>query len=140
MSQIWQVNTLWQSQIYTPIQCHCSVSTLQNPIAWKRFLQLPRYKPGKILQVKVITARSKIKSRLHNDVALVAIPNECLPSISFLYLMVLVLDRPPDHPDTMGENNTLTALKGCGIINLYWFIWLLVAYGYWFIAKTVNRF
>ena len=23
--------------------------------------------------------------------------------------------RPPTHPDTMGENNTPTALKGCGV-------------------------
>ena len=23
--------------------------------------------------------------------------------------------RPPAHPDTMGENNTPTALKGCGV-------------------------
>ena len=23
--------------------------------------------------------------------------------------------RRPAHPDTMGENNTLTALKGCGV-------------------------
>ena len=25
-------------------------------------------------------------------------------------------DHPPAHPDTMGENNTPTALKGCGVI------------------------
>ena len=45
-----------------------------------------------------------------------------LPSINFLHLMVSEIQpgqtfscRLPTHPDTMGENNTLTALKGCGV-------------------------
>ena len=45
-----------------------------------------------------------------------------LPSINFLHLTVFEIQagqtsslRPPAHPDTMGENNTLTALKGCGV-------------------------
>ena len=46
-----------------------------------------------------------------------------LPSINFLHLMVSEIQpgqtfpaaHPPAHPDTMGENNTLTALKGCGV-------------------------
>ena len=49
-----------------------------------------------------------------------------LPSINFLYLTVSKKQarqtssrRLPtflsSHPDTMNENNTLTALKGCGI-------------------------
>ena len=32
-------------------------------------LQFPRYNPDKILEVKVTTARSKIKSRSHHDIA-----------------------------------------------------------------------
>ena len=51
-----------------------------------------------------------------------------LPSMNFLYLMVSEIQpgqtiscrppaRPPAHPDTMGENNTPTALKGCGVKN-----------------------
>ena len=49
-----------------------------------------------------------------------------LPSINFLHLTVSEIQpgqtisrRPPTrlpaHPDTMGENNTPTALKGCGV-------------------------
>ena len=47
-----------------------------------------------------------------------------LPSINFLHLTVSEIQpgqtisrRPPAHPDTMGENNTPTALKGCGVKN-----------------------
>ena len=51
-----------------------------------------------------------------------------LPSMNFLHLTVseiqpgqTISHRPPDrlpaHPDTMGENNTPTALKGCGVKN-----------------------
>ena len=47
-----------------------------------------------------------------------------LPSINFLHLTVSEIQprqtfshcNPPAHPHTMGENNTPTALKGCGVI------------------------
>ena len=46
-----------------------------------------------------------------------------LPSINFLHLTVSEIQpgetfspHPPAHPDSMGENNTPTALKGCGVI------------------------
>ena len=49
-----------------------------------------------------------------------------LPSMNFLHLTVSELQpgqtisrRPPAHPDTMGENNTPTAPKGCGVKNVY---------------------
>ena len=45
-----------------------------------------------------------------------------IPSINFLHLTVSEIQpgqtisrRPPTRPDTMGENNTPTALKGCGV-------------------------
>ena len=45
-----------------------------------------------------------------------------LPSINFLHLTVSEIQpgqtfshRRPAHPDTMGENNTPTALKGCEV-------------------------
>ena len=49
-----------------------------------------------------------------------------LPSMNFLHLTVSEIQpgqtisrhppvRPTAHPDTMGENNTPTALKGCGV-------------------------
>ena len=45
-----------------------------------------------------------------------------LPSMNFLHLTVSEIQPgqtisrcPPTHPDTMGENNTPTALKGCGV-------------------------
>ena len=51
-----------------------------------------------------------------------------LPSINFLHLTVSEIQpgqtisrrpptRPHAHPDTMGENNTPTALKGCEVKN-----------------------
>ena len=58
-----------------------------------------------------------------------------LPRINFLHLTVSEIQpgqtisrrpptrpsgRPPAHPDTMGENNTPTALQGCGVINSIW--------------------
>ena len=47
-----------------------------------------------------------------------------LPSINLLHLTVPEIQAGqtfpaahlPSHPDTMGENNTPTALKGCGVI------------------------
>ena len=45
-----------------------------------------------------------------------------LPSISFLHVTASVIQpgqtfshHPPAHPDTMGENNSPTALKSCGV-------------------------
>ena len=50
-----------------------------------------------------------------------------LPSINFLHLTVSEIHpgqtfsrSPPTHPDTMGENNTPTALKGCGVKMIYY--------------------
>ena len=49
-----------------------------------------------------------------------------LPSMNFLHLTVSEIQpgqtisrHPPAHPDTMGENNTPTALKGCGVKKQY---------------------
>ena len=50
-----------------------------------------------------------------------------LPSMNFYTLRFLRYSpdklfpaaRPPAHPDTMGENNTPTALKGCGVKSIY---------------------
>ena len=57
-----------------------------------------------------------------------------LPSMNFLHLTVSEIQpgqtisrRPPAHPDIMGENNTATALKGCGVKTInsmfFGFIW-----------------
>ena len=46
----------------TPNQCPYQVSTSYT-------LRFPRYSLDKILQVKVTTARSKVKSRSHHDTA-----------------------------------------------------------------------
>ena len=54
-----------------------------------------------------------------------------LPGMNFLHLTVSELQprqtishsppaNPPTHPDTMSENNTLTALKGCGVKTGQW--------------------
>ena len=67
-------------------------------------------------------ARSKVKSRSHHDVAHLHTQPMSLPCINFLHLTVSEIQagqtfsrRVPGHPDTMGENNTPTALKGCGV-------------------------
>ena len=45
---------------------------------------------------------SKVKSRSYHEVAHLQVPPNTFSR------------RPPAHPDTMGGNNTLTALKDCG--------------------------
>ena len=55
-----------------------------------------------------------------------------LPSMNFLHLTVSEIQpgqtisrRPPTHPDTMGENNTPTALKGCGVKSPYFISYII---------------
>ena len=68
MSQIWQVNTLWQKKKITPCtpiplnQCPYQVSTFYT--LWN-----PRNSPDKILRLMVTMTRSKVKPRSHHDVA-----------------------------------------------------------------------
>ena len=146
------------------IQCPYQASTSYT-------LRFPRYSPDKILLVWVTTARSKVKSRSHHDVAhlhpLTNVPTKYqLPTpysfwdiaqtrfsnskslwqgqrsnqdVAHLHPLTNVPtkyqlptpysfwdtawenfwrpERPPTHPDTMGENNTPTALNGCGVKN-----------------------
>ena len=69
-------------------------------------------------------ARSKVKSRSHHDIAhlhhLTNVPTKYqLPTpYSFRDIARTNFFPPPAHLDTMGENNTPTALKGCGVITL----------------------
>ena len=51
-------------------------------------------------------------------------PNQCPYQVSTSYTLwfpryspdkLFPAAHPPTHPDTMGENNTPTALKGCGV-------------------------
>ena len=63
--------------------------------------------------------RSKVKSRSDHDAAhlhiLTNVPNKYeLLNLTFSEIQPYFF-TPPAHPDTMGENNTPTALKGCGI-------------------------
>ena len=115
---------------YTPNQYPYQVSTSYT-------LQFPRYSPDKILKVKVTTARSKVKSRSHHDVAhlhpLTNVPTKYqLPApygfqdIARTIIFKLKVTTaqtnffPPAHRDTMGENNTPTALKGCEVKTNNW--------------------
>ena len=115
---------------YTPHQCPYQTSTSYT-------LQFPRYSPDKIFKLKVTTARSKVVSRSDHDVAhlhpLTNVPTKYqlptpygfrdiaqtrfyrLSTPDRLFPATRLPARPPAHPDTMGENNTLTALKGCGV-------------------------
>ena len=98
---------------YTPNQCPYQVSTSYT-------LRFPRYSPDKIFKLKVTTTRSKVKSRSDHDVAhlhlLTNIPTKYqLPTPCGFEPGQFFSRRLPTHPDIMGENNTLTALKGCGV-------------------------
>ena len=104
---------------YTPNQRPYQVPTSYT----LRFL---RYSPDKIFKL-VTTARSKVKSRSDHDVAhlhpLTNVPSKYqlpTPTVSEIQpgqtFSRRPPRRPPAHPDTMGENNTPTALKGCGVI------------------------
>ena len=73
--------TSWRCTPAPPNQCPYQVSTSYT----LRFL---RYRPDKILQVKVITARSKVKSRSHHDVAHLHPQTHVPTSINFLHLTV----------------------------------------------------
>ena len=78
--------------------------------------RFPRYRPGKILLIKVTTARSKVKSMSHHDVAhlhpLVSVPTKYHIPTHYSFQDTA---HPNIHLDTIDENNTWTALKGCGV-------------------------
>ena len=84
-------------------------------------LWFPRYSPDKIFKLKVTRARSKVKSRSHHDITHLHI----LTNVPTKYQLPIPYglrdtDRTnffplPIHSDTIGDNNTPTALKGCGV-------------------------
>ena len=107
--------TPWRWTPTPPNQCPYQVSTSYT-------LWFPRYSRDKIFKLKVSVARSKVKSRSHHDVAhqhpLTNVPTKYqlpTPYSSWDTGWTNFSHCPPAHPDTMGEKNTLTALKGCGV-------------------------
>ena len=89
-------------------------------------LQFLRYSPDKIFKLKVTTARSKVKSRSDHDIAHLHLLTNIPTKYQLLHLPVSEIqprqifsrrppDRPPSHPDTVGENNTPTGPKDCGV-------------------------
>ena len=91
-------------------------------------LRFLRYSPYKIFKLKITMARSNQGQTMMLHTCNPPKPMS-LPSINFLHLHFLTVSeiqprktfscrsptRTPAHPDTMGENNTPTALKGCGV-------------------------
>ena len=74
----------------TPNQCPYHVSTSYT-------LQFPRYILNKVLKVKVITARPKVKSRSHHDVAhLHTLTN--VPTTSYTYKLFPATRLPISTP------------------------------------------
>ena len=72
MSQIWQMNTLWQSKkSHDDAHIHLHTRPNQCPYQVTTFYTLwnPRNNPDKILKLMVTIRRSKVKSRSQNDVA-----------------------------------------------------------------------
>ena len=102
--------TPWRCTPTIPNQCPYQVSTSYT-------LQFLRHSPDKILQVEVTMARSN-QGHIMTLHTYTPLPM-CLPSINFLYLCspdkLFPADPRPVHLETMRENNTLTALKGCGV-------------------------
>ena len=78
----------------------------------------------KIFKLKVTTARSGVKSRSHHDVVYLDPPTNVLsnyqiPTPYGFRDTARANSFPPSAPqDTMGEDNTLTALKGCVVKNI----------------------
>ena len=133
-TRFYRSRSLWQgqrsksrsdhdvAQLQPPNQCPYQVSTSYT-------LRFPRYSPDKIFKLKVTAARSKVKLRSHHDIAHLH-PYPCPYQVSTSYTLQFLRYRPdklfpppghppaslPAHPDTMGENNTPTDLKGCGVI------------------------
>ena len=100
-----------------PNQCPYQVSTSYT-------LPFLRYSPDKIFELKVTTARSKVKSRSGYDVAhlhiLTNVPTKYELSTPYgfwdtAWTNFFPVAHPSTPPDTMGENNTPTALQGCGV-------------------------
>ena len=73
---------------YTPNQCPYKVSTFYT-------LQFLRYSPGKVLKVKVTTARSKVKPRSHHNVAHLHLPIN-VPTVYINFLQITVSKYSPD--------------------------------------------
>ena len=77
-----------------------------------------RYSPDKIFKLKVITARSKVKSKSHHDVPHLHPEPLSLSSINFLHLRVSEIqpgqtfpdNRTPANPGAIGEKHTQTTL------------------------------
>ena len=80
----------------TPWRC---TPTPPNPypyqVSTSYTLRFPRYSPDKILQVKVTTSRSKVKSRSRHDIAHLHPPNQCPYQVSTSY----TLQYPRYSPD-----------------------------------------
>ena len=119
------------AHLQPPNQCPYQVSTCYN-------LQFLRYRSEKLFPtacppiqtpwVKTILDfigqgdHSKDKSRSHHDFTNLHPQPMSLPTINFLQLTVSEIQAgkafpcsSPAQSDTMGENNTPTAFKGCGV-------------------------
>ena len=83
-------------------------------------LWFQRYRPDKIFKLKATMTKSKVKSMAYHDVAHLHLhpptppPTMSQTSINFLHLMVSEVQSG----QTMGENNTVTALEGYGVKTL----------------------
>ena len=86
-------------------------------------LQLLRYIPDKIFKLKDTTACQR-SNQGHTMTLHTPTPNQCPYQVSTYYTLRFLrysLDKLfpaahlPSHPDTIGENNTPTAIKGCGV-------------------------
>ena len=99
--------------LHPPNQCPYHVSTSYT-------LWFLGYSPDKVLKVKVTMARSKVKSRVPPWHCTPTPPDQCPYQVSTSYTLGFLrysLDKlfPTARTPFMGENNTPTALKGCGV-------------------------
>ena len=122
--------TSWCCPSTPPKQCSYQVSTFYT-------LRFPIYSPDKILEVKGQRSNKHHTMTLHTYTS-----NGCPYQVStsytlrfpryrpdkILWVKVTVANffPPPAHLDTMGENNTTAALKGCGVKTVKRYIWSLI--------------
>ena len=126
--KIFKVKALRQGQGQIKVTPWHHTPTLSNQcphqISPSYALWFLRYSKDKIFKFKVTTARSKVNQghtmMLHTYTFIKFQYTYQVPTSHTLWFLryspnklFLSPARLPAHPDTMGENNTCTALKGC---------------------------
>ena len=101
---------------------HCPYQVSTSYTLW-----FPRYCPTRFYMSRSLEQGQRLNQGHTMTLHIYTHQLVYLPSINFLHLMVYLwryspanFSRHPNaHPDTMGENNTRTDLKGCGVTTIF---------------------